>query len=285
MKRNIIITILMVVMTAGVAFAQTKKINLSMPGSLCTLLTAQEMEQTESITITGTVSDTDIKFLRMMAKDYVLSQIDIRNCKWAKEEPNNNVVFFDKNLKRIILEKCPQTDPDNDGEISVEDALKVRKLDLSLTNQESASDEMLVRRLEGLEYFRNIDSLSLENQPVKDMVPIRRMIKMEYLNLAGSNVTQLDLSTMPVLATFVCSRLSLTNLDFFYNAMITCIEAENMPKLTEINLVNGSFRDAAQYKIAEGNDALKTVRCDIGKESEYVASLFVNRPDVEVVSE
>lgn len=153
------------------------------------------------------------------------------------------------------------------------------------TDRASAGEEMLVRRLEGMEYFRNIDSLSFENQPVKDMIPIRRMIKMEYLNMAGSDITRLDLSTMPVLTTFVCSRLSLTNLDFFYNGVITHIEAENMPKLTDINLVNGTFQDTAQYNIAKGNDALKTVHCDIGKETEYVTSLFESRPDVEVVSE
>ena len=284
MKRNII-ALFIIMMTAGTACAQTKTVNLSKPGSLCSVLTAQEMEETRSITVTGKVSDTDVRFLRMMAKDYALSRIDMRDCEWMKEEPTDNVVFFDRNLKRLIIEKFPQTDPDHDGEITVEDALQVRKLDLSLTDRASAGEEMLVRRLEGMEYFRNIDSLSFENQPVKDMMPIRRMIKMEYLNMAGSDITRLDLSTMPVLTTFVCSRLSLTSLDFFYNGVITHIEAEKMPKLTDINLVNGTFQDTAQYNIAKGNDALKTVHCDIGKETEYVTSLFESRPDVEVVSE
>lgn len=199
--------------------AQQKTVSVQEPGTLCEQLTQEELTTTTSIKIKGVVCEQDINLLKLMSRDHALTDIDLKEAVWVKKENSSgNVKFFDRNLKKLILTQYPNLDANKDGEISIEEALTVNALDFGHESKEEMGEEEKIYFINGLEEFKNLDTLNLKNQFIKDASPLYRLIKMSALNLGGNDIDQIDLSNMRFLEDLrAYGNHRLTSIDLSYN--------------------------------------------------------------------
>ena len=106
------------------------------------------------------------------------------------------IIFKDANLKKLILAKYPAIDLDKDGEISALEAEKLTKLDLSLEDKSTAPATSVVRRIDGLQYFKNLTTLNLRRQSVTNVDIVSQLTKLDTLNLGENDFETIDLKPL-----------------------------------------------------------------------------------------
>ncbi len=156
---------------------------------------------------------------------------------------NENITFTDPNFKQALLEHTdPVIDTNGNGEISIEEAQVVKKINV---NQKNISD------LSEIQYFTALTRLecsllNLSNGRFRHL-NVSKNTALEYLDCSANVLTSLDLSKNTALTTLMCSGNSLTTLDISKNTKLTILEG-HVNKFTSINLKNGN------------NNILETVR-------------------------
>ena len=114
----------------------------------------------------------------------------------SERDENSAIVFKDANLKRLILEKYPAIDLNGDGNISALEAEKVTTLDLSLEDKNTAPAASVVRRIDGLQHFKNLVTLNLRRQSVTNVALVSQLTKLETLNLGENDFETIDLKPL-----------------------------------------------------------------------------------------
>ena len=139
-------------------------------------------------------------------------------------------------FKRFLLERF---DSDGDGELSEEEGLTIRKIDI-ITDKISS--------LKGIEYFLNLDSLicrgtskglyEYEGHPgLLDSLDVSRNKKLRYLACDGNMISKLDISGNPLLEELICNWNMLESIDFSGVSKLRRILVSNN-LLIEIDLKN-----------------------------------------------
>ena len=191
-----------------------------------------------------------------------------------KEDPQNQTIkFADAYLKKRLLD-IPDLDADKDGNISIKEAKTIHKLNFSYAAGEATTDENTIKSLEGLQYFENLDTLTLNYNRVTDATPISNLNKLSQLHIGCNPIKSIDVSHLKELRDlriFKCEieKLNLTNnsklqildihntnikqLDFTplkelvtivaRSTKLTSIRLTDMPKLTGIDLRQGILQE------------------------------------------
>ena len=191
-----------------------------------------------------------------------------------KEDPQNQTIkFADAYLKKRLLD-VPDLDADKDGNISIKEAKAIHKLNFSYAAGETTTDENTIKSLEGLQYFENLDTLTLNYNRVTDATPISNLNKLSQLHIGCNPIKSIDVSHLKELRDlriFKCEieKLNLANnsklqildihntnikqLDFTplkelvtivaRSTKLTSIRLTDMPKLTGIDLRQGILQE------------------------------------------
>lgn len=91
------------------------------------------------------------------------------------------VTFADPVLEAMVRGSMGKPD----GDITLEEAKSVTRLDLSGEWQSYLSDGAPIRDIGGLEFFENLESLNLSNNEISDIAPLAALTKLKLLDLSG----------------------------------------------------------------------------------------------------
>ncbi|MGP1590246.1 MAG: Ig-like domain-containing protein [Prevotella sp.] len=144
----------------------------------------------------------------------------------SMRDKNSAIVFKDANIKKLILQKYPTIDINNDGEISAFEAEKVTILDLSLEDKSSAPASSVIRRIDGLEYFTNLETLNLRRQSVTNMALISQLTKLQNLNLGENDFETINLKPLT----------QLKDLRLYKNARLKVVDLSTNKALEQLYL-------------------------------------------------
>jgi hypothetical protein len=121
------------------------------------------------------------------------------------QELTRTVEFADPTLERMI--RAAMGKPD--GDITVAEAEAVTALNLSFEWRRLLPDAVPVRKIDGLVYFKNLESLDLSFHEITDIAPLARLNKLITLSLRGNPVNDITplsgLTNLNVLALDHCS--------------------------------------------------------------------------------
>lgn len=149
----------------------------------------------------------------------------------AKTEPTAPVaiVFTDPALEAMVRGSMGKPT----GDITVAEAESVTQLNLSNEWQRYISEEMTIHNIDGLEFFKNLESLDLSFHAVTNITPLSGLKKLTSLSLRGSPINDIaplaGLTSLKVLTLSGCAAQDysplamLVNLNFLMldNASIT----------------------------------------------------------------
>lgn len=144
----------------------------------------------------------------------------------TERQKTDAIAFKDPNLRTLILAQKQKIDANGDGEISYAEAEQLTELDLSVEDKASAPANKVVKRLDGIEAFVNLQRLDLKNQSVFNASLISNLTKLTYLNLGGNGIKTVDVSKMS----------ALTDLRLYRNPDLTSIDLSHNPVLSELYL-------------------------------------------------
>jgi len=155
----------------------------------------------------------NITFSDPVLKDFLVnSAVDF------SQDPNNFVVY-------------PPIDANDDGEISIEEALNVTGLGFYYLN---------ITDLEGLQYFTNVKVISTyyANFPTFNQPTLVNLEQLSLFNAVGSSpLTSVDLSNNTNLIKFQCTSDLITSLDLSNNTALKELDIY-CPSLTSLDLSN-----------------------------------------------
>ena len=78
-----------------------------------------------------------------------------------------------------------------EGGITAAEAEAVTRLNHSIEWQRYISEEMPIKDIEGLEYFRNLESLDLSFHAITDITPLAGLKKLTSLSLSNNPVADI----------------------------------------------------------------------------------------------
>jgi len=157
------------------------------------------------------------------------------------KKPIKEIINFpDENFKKYLVEKY---DIDGDGEISIEEALEVKKLNLTgmYDSEKSNYEGLNISNLDGIEYFTNLTRLVCKCNPLTSIdvsknkllahlscdgiyilseINISGCKELSYLNCSKTNLSSLDISSNWNLSQLYCGGCNITNLDTRNNSLI-----------------------------------------------------------------
>lgn len=179
-----------------------------------------------------------------------------------------NITFSDANFKNALVNtNCvinstnpsanTNADTNNDGEISVSEALEVEKLLISNQN---------ISTIDEITYFSNLKYLVCNNNLLTSL-SFSNNNKLQYLNCDNNLLTSLSLYNVPNLAQLYCSGNSITNLDLSTTGFLEGSFSDN-PFLQTIQLKNG-IPNLCIVLLTQGSD--------------YTCAMFLNCPALRLV--
>ena len=149
--------------------------------------------------------------------------------------------------------------------------------------------------LAGIEYFKNLTSLSWDRSEVTEL-DLSKNTKLKEISLPHSPLAKLDVSGCPVLQTVNLMFNSLTNLDFSNNKMLTSIVIEegnvsslNITGLTYLQKLKAYHNSLDSIDLST-NKALTFL--DIGRNkftgvdirnNRYLGTLFIDNNEIELI--
>ena len=120
------------------------------------------------------------------------------------QQPTWTVEFTDPTLEAMV--RAAMCKPD--GDITLADAEDVTVLSLSYEWQRLLPDAVPIREINGLEYFKNLESLDLSFHEITDVAPLAGLSKLSVLSLRGNPVADITplagLTNLTVLALDRC---------------------------------------------------------------------------------
>ena len=144
------------------------------------------------------------------------------------DEDNKNIIFEDANFKSYLISKF---DKDADGEISYEEALNIRYIDVKTDH---------ITSLSGIEYMTNLQNLhcdgsvklnnatqEYEKQGVLKKLDVSKNINLTNLEASHNQISSLDVSKNTLLLTIRCYNNELTSLDVSNNPNLTHLFCSN----------------------------------------------------------
>lgn len=179
-----------------------------------------------------------------------------------------NITFSDLNFKNALVStNCvinlnnpsanTNADTNNDGEISVPEALAVEYL--AINNQS-------ISNIDEISYFSNLKKLLCNNNFLTSLTFSNNNV-LEYLNCGNNLLTSLSLYNLPNLAQLYCSVNFITNLDLSTTGFLEGSFSDN-PNLQTIQLKNG-IPNLCTVLLSQGSD--------------YTCAMFLNCPALRLV--
>lgn len=156
----------------------------------------------------------------------------------------DNITFKDANLKALILAANPNIDANKDGEISAVEAETLTQLNLELADKGAAPANQIVNKLDGLEYFVNLEELNLRNHNVLNASVVSQLTKLKKLNLGNNGIKSIDVSKLTALtelklyANPELTKLDLTNNNALETLYLQGTSIEKLDLTGKNNLVN-----------------------------------------------
>ncbi|WP_074405699.1 leucine-rich repeat domain-containing protein [Aquimarina megaterium] len=205
-------------------------------GELTYSLIAEEPSGALAIDATGKLTVKDATLFDYETRTTLTATVQIKNGEQSKEAKvtvmlNNvieseNIVFPDINFKNALLAHTdPIIDTNTDGEISIEEALVVEKIDVS---------KKKISNLSGIEYFAVLTYLDCSINQLTSL-DISKNTELTYLDCSSDGLTSLDMSKTPKLTHLDCAGNQLTSLDMSKNTkLINLLSAFN--QLTSIDV-------------------------------------------------
>lgn len=198
---------------------------------------------------------------------------------------NDIIYFIDLEFKSYLLDEG--IDINNDGEISKDEAQKVTRLSISNMAKRYHYSNKKEVRITGIEYFTELEYLTLKKNMIIDISPLRNLSKLKELNLEGnsiedisalSNLINLEMLNVngnnisDVSALSYCNKLKklvlgylisgnpieniepICNINSITNLYLSNLRLENIENITNLNnlevlyLDNNSIEDIAPLK-------------------------------------
>ncbi len=154
--------------------------------------------------------------------------------------PEETVAFADPVLEAMVRASMGRPE----GGITAAEAEAVTRLNLSIEWQRYISEEMPIKDIEGLEYFRNLESLDLSFHAITDITPLAGLKKLTSLSLSNNPVADISplagLTGLKVLILTGCKAqdyaplAKLVNLDFLMLDHATIADASPLASLTKL---------------------------------------------------
>ncbi len=144
-----------------------------------------------------------------------------------EENPQyNSINFTDTYLKQRLLE-IPGLDANKDGNISVKEAQTIHKLNFSYAVGETPTDANTIKSLEGLQYFVNLDTLTLNYHKVSDATPISKLDKLSQLHIGGNLIKSIDVSNLKELRDLRVFKCEIEELNLANNSKLQILDIHN----------------------------------------------------------
>ena len=140
-----------------------------------------------------------------------------------------SIKFENPIFEKLILEKYPEIDLNNNNHIEKNEAESLGKLSLMKTNLTNAND---------IKYFKNLTYLSLTINNIEEF-KIKDFFKLEKLYIARNKLKRLELSNLPLLNEFACGLNQLTD-----------VKIKNCPNIISLNMMDNQIKeiDLSQFK-------------------------------------
>ncbi|PJI28203.1 Ig-like domain-containing protein [Prevotella intermedia] len=137
-----------------------------------------------------------------------------------------SINFTDAYLKQRLLD-IPGLDANKDSNISVKEAQTIHKLNFSYAVGETTTDENTIKSLEGLQYFVNLDTLTLNYHKVSDATPISKLDKLSQLHIGGNLIKSLDVSSLKELRDLRVFKCEIEELNLAKNSKLQILDIHN----------------------------------------------------------
>ena len=159
----------------------------------------------------------------------VLYPIKAFECKI--DHSKDNIVFEDANFKTYMVANF---DTDNDGEISLKEALNVTKIEVNTDNITSLVGIEYMTNLQDLcchgSYYFNSSTQEYDIYGALESLDVSKNTKLSCLRITGNKLTSLDVKNNPELEDLNCSSNNLSSL-----------EVKNDPKLQTLDCSNNNL--------------------------------------------
>lgn len=162
----------------------------------------------------------------------------------------------DKNFYDFLLEHF---DTDKDERLTIEETNSVKEIDCSWGHFDS---------LEGLEYFANLEKLTLNNVEISDTINLSKNSSIKELHITNAIFSYLDVSNNSALEIVDCSNSHhLKELKLGHNTSLkylncseTSISSLNTENCSALEILNINNTDIQVFDISQ-NEALKELYC------------------------
>lgn len=162
--------------------------------------------------------------------------------------------FSDENFLKCLLEKYPEIDANHDQQISYEEALKVKEINLGYDPQVEIPEGKTIVNFQGLQHFLNLERLDLTSQPVGSSFEyIEELSHLRYLRLGYAQLLpKFNTKQMP----------ELEDLRIFGNKQIVSLDLSNNKKLTALLCQDTSIKELILTDLTELT-TLNANRCEL----------------------
>ncbi len=205
----------------------------------------------------------------------------------AKADTIHVVQNWDVDVFKAIEDKnfrtyCNQYDTNGDGKLSVEEADKVTYIDLTPEYEDARK---LVISLKGIEYFKNLVSLSC-NTNLIEKIDLTGNPKIKEVLAVSNKLESIDVSKCPELERlYVSDNPDLTQIDVTHNPKLKELFAEYNGGIASIDLTKCSELTAISLpgnKLTEINLSKNAKLVNISLSENQLTSIDVtNMPDLE----
>jgi len=191
-----------------------------------------------------------------------------------------------------------EIDTNNDGNIDESEALDVTHLNLEM--DDFNNDEKEIKSIEGIQYFKNLQELNLNNNPI-DSINLFENNKLEYLYCNGNNFSFFLISNKNILKHLSLIFNSLETLDipvmdsleylYLSGNRLSNIPIDNMPRLKYLTISDNKLsQDSTRIFNLHNNQSLeeldlkRTNFSQINISNTSIRELAFSGEDIETIS-
>jgi len=192
----------------------------------------------------------------------------------------DSVVFNDKLLEEKVRESMNRPN----GNITLEEAAAVKKLELSIDWDPNKPNNEKIQDISALKYFTNLELLDIQFHAITDISPLSGLTKLHSLGIGGNQIGNIsilsNLKNLRFLSIFNCQASdysSLKELTYLQTLFISWSTIEDLSVISDLKDLTQLYIDNTQVSDLTpiSNLNLKALKLSGSKVTDYTPILKI----------
>ena len=222
-------------------------------------------------TMSGTIACTSTPAQESEIQTSMAEQTTTESVQTTEADPKLEVIIFND---PVLEEKIRAAMNKPEGDITIAEAESVKKISGDIEWQ--SPEEMMIKDIDALKYFTNLEELDLQFHAITDVSPLAGLVELRGLCLGGNNIENInpiaDLKELRFLSIFNCQADDysvLKNFNYLFGLLIDYSPFDdlsvvsNMTDLQTLTFVETEVSDVSPIANLTKLKVLKLENCPI----------------------